>query len=98
MAEFIANLIILIVFSSPFFALWLLVRFIKKKNKNFCLYVGNNFKNNTPIYIHEKGLYQNLLITGTIGSGKTSSAMYPFCKQLINFSVKRNVAILLRFT
>ena len=34
MAEFIANLIILIVFSSPFFALWLLVRFIKKKNKN----------------------------------------------------------------
>lgn len=34
MAEFIANLIILIVFSSPFFVLWLLVRFIKKKNKN----------------------------------------------------------------
>lgn len=59
---------------------------IKKKTKNLCLYVGNNFKNNTPIFINEKGLYQNLLITGTIGSGKTSSAMYPFCRQLINYS------------
>ncbi len=32
------------------------------------------------------GLYQNILITGTIGSGKTSSAMYPFTKQLISYS------------
>lgn len=57
-----------------------------KKPKNLCLYVGNSFKNNTPIYLNEKGLYQNILVTGTIGSGKTSSAMCPFCKQLINFS------------
>lgn len=41
--------------------------------------------NNSPIYIPEKGLYQNILITGTIGSGKTSSAMYPFTKQLIYY-------------
>lgn len=34
MIEFIANLIILIVILSPFFAVWLLVRFIKKRNKN----------------------------------------------------------------
>ena len=34
----------------------------------------------------KNGLYQNILITGTIGSGKTSSAMYPFTKQLISFS------------
>ena len=34
----------------------------------------------------KNGLYQNVLITGTIGSGKTSSAMYPFTKQLISFS------------
>lgn len=40
---------------------------------------------NTPIYVPEKGLYQNILITGTIGSGKTSSAMYPFTKQLIYY-------------
>lgn len=38
------------------------------------------------IYIPESGLYQNFLITGTIGSGKTSSAMYPFTKQLIKFN------------
>ena len=30
-------------------------------------------------------MYQNILITGTIGSGKTSSAMYPFTKQLIEY-------------
>lgn len=58
----------------------------KKKPKNLCLYVGNSFKDNSPIYLSEKGLYQNILVTGTIGSGKTSSAMYPFCKQLINYS------------
>jgi len=34
----------------------------------------------------EKSLYQNILITGTIGTGKTSSAMYPFTKQLISYS------------
>ena len=38
------------------------------------------------IYIPEKGLFQNILITGTIGTGKTSSAMYPFTKQLINYA------------
>jgi len=31
-------------------------------------------------------LYQNFLITGTIGSGKTSSAMYPFTEQLIKYN------------
>ena len=38
------------------------------------------------IYIPESGLYQNFLITGTIGSGKTSSAMYPFTRQLLEFN------------
>ena len=33
----------------------------------------------------EKSLYQNILITGTIGSGKTSSAMYPFLEQLLSY-------------
>lgn len=40
------------------------------------------FSNNTPIFINEKGLYQNILITGTIGTGKTSSAMYPFTRPI----------------
>ena len=48
------------------------------------LLVGKD-ENNNLVYIDEKGLYQNILITGTIGSGKTSSAMYPFTKQLIKY-------------
>ena len=31
-------------------------------------------------------MYQNFLITGTIGSGKTSSAMYPFTRQLMEYN------------
>ena len=31
-------------------------------------------------------MYQNILITGTIGTGKTSSAMYPFTEQLISYN------------
>ena len=46
--------------------------------------------NKKTIYIPEKGLYQNILITGTIGTGKTSSAMYPFTKQLISYKAKNS--------
>ena len=49
------------------------------------LLIGEN-SNNSKIYIPESGLYQNFLITGTIGSGKTSSAMYPFTEQLIKYN------------
>lgn len=49
------------------------------------LLIGEDFSHH-KIYIPESGLYQNFLITGTIGSGKTSSAMYPFTKQLIEFN------------
>lgn len=38
------------------------------------------------LIIPEAGLYQNFLITGTIGSGKTSSVMYPFTRQLIKYN------------
>ena len=39
------------------------------------------------LFIYQKiGLYQNFLITGTIGSGKTSSAMYPFTRQLLEYN------------
>ena len=47
--------------------------------------VGKN-NLNVPVFLTEKGLYQNILVTGTIGSGKTSSAMYPFTEQLIKFN------------
>lgn len=62
-----------------------------KKLKKFkfngpCLLIGKNCNDGNLVYLTEKGLYQNILITGTIGSGKTSSAMYPFCEQLINYS------------
>lgn len=57
-------------------------------NSNFNsknLVIGKSIEDNSIISISEKGLYQNMLITGTIGTGKTSSAMYPFTKQLIQF-------------
>ena len=59
---------------------------IKPSNTELQLFVGKDYESNTPIFIPEKGLYQNILITGTIGTGKTSSAMYPFTKQLIDFN------------
>lgn len=49
------------------------------------IFLGNSYDNNTPVIIPEKGLYQNIFITGAIGSGKTSSAMYPITKQLISY-------------
>ena len=57
---------------------------------NLKIFVGNNFNSKEPIYLSEKSLYQNILITGTIGTGKTSSAMYPFTKQLIEYCCKDN--------
>lgn len=51
--------------------------------------IGKDCENNN-IYIPEKGLYQNILITGTIGSGKTSSAMYPITQQLIAHNCMNN--------
>ena len=61
------------------------------------LLIGEN-ENNSLVYIGEKGLYQNILVTGTIGSGKTSSAMYPFTKQLIEYkhnNKKEKLALLI---
>ena len=59
---------------------------INNKKNTLNLFVGNNYNSKEPIYLSEKSLFQNILITGTIGTGKTSSAMYPFTKQLIDFS------------
>lgn len=65
----------------------------KYKKNNFCLEnnsdelnlsIGYDSSNNL-IKIPEKSLYQNIIITGAIGTGKTSSAMYPFTKQFIEY-------------
>lgn len=55
-----------------------------KSNDELYLTVGTSIKNEY-VKISERGLYQNIFITGTIGSGKTSSAMYPFTSQLIEY-------------
>jgi len=60
-------------------------RNIKLDKSVFNLYLGNNAIDNAPIYLPERSLYQNILITGTIGTGKTSSSMYPFVRQLIQY-------------
>ena len=58
----------------------------KNKDDKLKLLIGYNQKTKEKIYIPKSGLFQNFLITGTIGSGKTSSAMYPFTKQLIKYN------------
>lgn len=55
------------------------------------LKIGYSLENKSEIIIPEKGLYQNILITGTIGTGKTSSAMYPFLEQFL----KQNLGMLI---
>lgn len=55
------------------------------QKKQVKILIGEDDENN-EVYIPEKGLYQNILITGTIGSGKTSSAMYPITQQLIEYN------------
>lgn len=57
----------------------------KNAEEDLKINIGKNIKNNHNVCISQKGLYQNILITGTIGSGKTSSAMYPITEQLIKY-------------
>ena len=57
----------------------------KHKLSGINLLIGDN-TSNSPVYLSEKSLFQNILITGTIGTGKTSSSMYPFTKQLIAYN------------
>ena len=58
----------------------------KNNSSELQLLIGKDISSNKNIYIPESGLYQNFLITGTIGTGKTSSAMYPFTEQLIKYN------------
>ncbi len=58
----------------------------KIDNSHLQLLIGKDVSSNKDVYIPESGLYQNFLVTGTIGTGKTSSAMYPFTEQLIKYN------------
>ena len=87
----------LILFRFIFFSVFKNFPFCKNTTINYShtdnsinLLIGTDFKSSKPVFITEKGLYQNMLITGTIGSGKTSSAMYPFLKQLLKFENQNN--------
>ena len=60
-------------------------RYLIKADK-LNLLIGNDEKTGKNVYIQESGLYQNFLITGTIGTGKTSSAMYPFTEQILKYN------------
>ena len=77
------------IFSNLIFSNFLFDKILNKKNKEIemkkteykpdfdklNLLIGYDIKTNENIYLPESGLYQNFLITGTIRSGKTSSAM-----------------------
>lgn len=51
-------------------------------NNSISIYIGND-ENGNPIILNELSLFQNILVTGAIGSGKTSGTIYPFLQQLI---------------
>lgn len=57
---------------------------ISTNSSGLLLFAGKNESDNL-VFIPEKSLYQNILITGTIGTGKTSSCMYPFTRQLMAY-------------
>ncbi len=56
------------------------------KQSDLQLLIGKDISTSKKIYLSESSLYQNFLITGTIGTGKTSSAMYPFTEQLMKYN------------
>ncbi len=93
----LSSLINLIIIANMIYSKFFKIQPIKKVEKSFQkvdkntlqLFIGNDEENNN-IFIPEKGLYQNMIITGTIGSGKTSSGMYPFTKQLIYYKNDNN--------
>lgn len=59
---------------------------LKHSQSDLQLLIGKDISTNMNVYLPESGLYQNFLITGTIGTGKTSSAMYPFTEQLMKYN------------
>ena len=81
---FVISNIIYSKFLSKLFISAPLVQTNTMNSNNINLLIGKD-SNGKTVYIPEKSLYQNILITGGIGTGKTASAMYPFTKQLIKY-------------
>ena len=52
-------------------------------DSNFSLLLGTSDKTSQNIYLQEKGLYQNILVTGTIGSRKNRFCNVSFIKTII---------------
>lgn len=52
-------------------------------NSNFSLLLGTSDKTSQNVYLQEKGLYQNILVTGTIGSRKNRFCNVSFIKTII---------------
>ncbi len=81
--------------SFSFFVIYISYYIICKLSKNAAesiidntdkMYVGLDEKLN-PVYLSKEGLYQNILITGSIGSGKTSSSI----TNILDFFIKSNI-------
>ena len=98
-----ANLFLFFSFSSKLLSLSIFSFLFKKKNKDtekkevLQLKIGYS-SSHELVTLPEKSLYQNIFITGAIGTGKTSSAMYPFTKQLIEYksnSTKEKLGMLI---
>lgn len=58
---------------------------LSHSNPKFLSLLAGKDESENLISIPEKGLYQNIFVCGTIGTGKTSSCMYPFTRQLIHY-------------
>lgn len=52
-------------------------------DSNFSLLLGTSDKTSENIYLQEKGLYQNILVTGTIGSRENCFCNVPIIKTII---------------
>lgn len=77
-----------IFFTKIFESLVIYKKKISNNKPDFSILIGKD-ENSQDIFLTEKSLYQNILITGSIGCGKTSSAMYPFTRQLINYQADK---------
>lgn len=83
--SFISSLICINILYSSFFTRKQIIK-SSPISKTSDLYLKIYNETDKNLFIPESGLYQNFLITGTIGSGKTSSVMYPFTRQLIEYN------------
>lgn len=66
------------------------VNFEKKEYENTLkniVEIGKNTKTQNNVGIELNGLFQNILITGSIGSGKTSSIISTLCDELISRNI-----------